>query len=444
MSMRVAIIGGGIAGLAAAYELEQARAAGAPVEYELFEASSRLGGVLSSELVEGTVIEHGPDSFLTEKPAAAELCRELGLGTELMGSNDAARKTFIVVRNRLIPLPDGLMFLVPTKLMATAVSPLFSWWTKLRMGLEVVRAPLGPHPDDGDESVAALVRRHYGQQVVERLADPLLSGIYGGDAEQLSARAVLPKLVEMEARHGSLTRGVLAGMRERAVSGTRVSGDAPRAIFTTLRGGLQQMVDALVLRLEPQRLHTNCAVSKVEWDGDAWLVDAERYDTVIVAVPAWAAAKLLRTADAELSGQLAEIPYSSSITVNLVYDGADLDPLPPGFGFLVPAAEGRAMLACTFIHRKFPGRTAPGRRCCGCFWVARGMRIAGGERCRDRGDGEARADGDSEHFGDAGAGGDTALAAGDGAVCGGAPGAHGADSRAAGRAAGAAPGGECV
>jgi protoporphyrinogen/coproporphyrinogen III oxidase len=371
--MRIAIVGGGIAGLAAAYELEMARSAGNPVEYELFEADSRLGGVISSSIVDGTVIEHGPDSFLTEKPAAAELCRELGLEADLRGSNDAERKTFILVRNRLVALPDGLMFMVPTKLLPTVLTPLFSWWTKLRMGLELLHRP---RPDASsklrDESVAELVKRHYGQQVVDRLADPLLSGIYGGEAAQLSARSVLPRMVEMEAKYGSLTRGMLAGVRARKAESERVAAEsddgeapAPKPLFTTLRFGLQQMVDGLVKRLDAGRLHLRAPVAGVERDGDGWLVDAagvvERFDAVIVAAPAWAAAEFLRPVDAALSDELEQIPYSSSATMNLVYDGTDLDPLPAGFGFLVPAVERRSILACTFLHRKFPGRTAPGK-----------------------------------------------------------------------------------
>ncbi|HEX4321994.1 MAG TPA: protoporphyrinogen oxidase [Acidobacteriaceae bacterium] len=370
--MRVAIIGGGIAGLAAAYELELARRDGGAIEYELYEAGARLGGVISSSVEDGTVIERGPDSFLTEKPAAAELCRELGLEGDLVPSNDAERKTFILVGNRLVALPDGLMFLVPTKLLPTLLTPLFSWWTKLRMALEVTRAPLGPHPDDGDESVASLVRRHYGQQAVDRLADPLLSGIYGGEAEKLSARAVLPRLVEMEAKHGSLTRGMLAGIKARKAAADPdrdpESVSAQKPLFTTLRYGLQQMVDGLVARLDPKRVHVHAPVLGVERDGDGWLVEVrgvrgvvERFDAVIVATPAWAAAEFLRPVDRELSDELEQIQYSSSATVNLVYDGADLDPLPEGFGFLVPAVERRSILACTFLHRKFPGRTAPGK-----------------------------------------------------------------------------------
>jgi len=360
--MRVAIIGGGIAGLSAAYELERARLAGQAVEYELFEAGARLGGVIASEVVDGTVLELGPDSFLTEKPAAMELCRELGLDADFVSSNDALRRTYIVVRNRLVPLPDGLMFLVPTKILPTLTTPLFSLLTKLRMGMELL---LSPRPHVGDESVAALVQRHYGREVVDRLADPLLSGIYGGDAECLSAEAVLPRLVEMEAKYGSLTRGMLAGISARRAAEEEEA--APKPIFTTLRLGLQELVDALVARLDPARLHLGSVVASLDRVGDKWGIrcggtdDAAAFDAVIVATPAWAAGEMLCSVDAELCEVLGQIPYSSSITVNLVYDGDDLDPLPPGFGFLVPAAEGRAMLACTFIHRKFPGRTAVGR-----------------------------------------------------------------------------------
>src|SRR5580658_10165940 len=209
--MRTAIIGGGITGLAAAYELEKAHAAGAPVEYTLFESQDRLGGSLASEIVNGAVLERGPDSFISEKIAAAELCRELGLADQLMPSNDADRKTYVVVRNRLVPLPDGLMFLVPTKLVPTALTGLFSLKTKIRMALELLHPP---RPSGHDESVAALVERHFGAEAVDRLADPLLSGIFGGDASQLSARTVLPKLVEMESEFGSLTRGMLAAHRK--------------------------------------------------------------------------------------------------------------------------------------------------------------------------------------------------------------------------------------
>ncbi len=379
--MRTAIIGGGIAGMAAAYELEKARAADATIEYTLFEAREQLGGALASETVNGTVLERGPDSFLSEKPAAAELCRELGLGADLLPSNDAARKTYIVVKNRLVALPDGLMFLIPTKLIPTALTRLFSLPTKIRMGLELLHPP---RPSEQDESVAALVERHFGSEAVDRLADPLLSGIYGGDASQLSARTVLPRLVEMETQYGSLTRGMLAAHREmrakvaaaqKSAASTMAKNEpgnaggngrpTPRTIFTTLRGGLQQLVDAIEARLEPEWVRRSTPVSALERFERGWRVTAnglpETYDAVILASPAWASGVLLGPADPLLADELSGIPYSSSITVNLVYDEARLGQLPDGFGFLVPGSESRSMLACTFCHRKFVGRTAPGK-----------------------------------------------------------------------------------
>ena len=374
--MRTAIIGGGIAGMAAAYEFEKARAADASIEYALFEAREQLGGSLASETVNGSVLERGPDSFLSEKPAGAELCRELGLGADMLPSNDAARKTYIVVKNRLVALPDGLMFLIPTKLIPTALTRLFSLPTKIRMGLELLHPP---RPSEQDESVAALVERHFGSEAVDRLADPLLSGIYGGDASQLSARTVLPRLVEMETHYGSLTRGMLAAhrqMRARAAAQKSAAGaepgkaqdngrPMPRTIFTTLRGGLQQLVDALEARLKPEWVRTSTPVSALEQVEGGWEVTAngvaELYDAVILASPSWASGVLLGPMDPLLGEELGGIPYSSSITVNLVYDESKLGQLPDGFGFLVPASEGRTMLACTFCHRKFLGRTAPGK-----------------------------------------------------------------------------------
>jgi protoporphyrinogen/coproporphyrinogen III oxidase len=367
---RIAIIGGGIAGLAAAYELEKARASGAAIDYTLYEAQPRLGGTLASQIVNGAVLEQGPDSFLTEKPSATELCRELGLAGELIPSNDAARKTYIVVRNRLVPLPDGLMFLVPTKLIPTALTPLFSLRTKMRMAFELLHPP---RPNIADESVAALVERHFGQEAVDRLADPLLSGIYGGDATQLSAQTVLARMVEMERQYGSLTRGMLAAHRKMKAAAKQPA-DTPNAtnpparssaIFTALRGGMQQLVDVLVARLDSACLKCATPVQGIVKTSEGWAVATaegrEVFDALILAAPAWAAAALLAPVDASLSAELLGIPYSSSITVNLVYDEAAIGPLPEGFGFLVPAVEGRSMLACTFVHRKFLGRTPPGK-----------------------------------------------------------------------------------
>ena len=243
---RVAIIGGGISGLSAAFHLQKARAAGSDLTYTLFESGKRLGGSMHSTKVDGCLVEAGPDSFLTEKPWALTLCKELGIDDQLIGSNDAERKTYIVVKNRLIAMPDGLMFMVPTKLMPTALTPLFSWGTKIRMARELMHPP---RPMQDDETVGELVERHFGAEVVDRLADPLLSGVYGGDANKLSARAVLPRFVEMEEKYGSLSRAMLAAHdKMKAMAGKQ----PPRPLFSSLKDGMQQLVDALTARLDPQ------------------------------------------------------------------------------------------------------------------------------------------------------------------------------------------------
>ena len=360
---RIAIIGGGISGLSAAFYLEQPRRKGAPLEYVLFEKTSRLGGSLQTEHADGCLIEAGPDSFLTEKAWAADLCRELGIAGELIGSNDADRKTYILVKGRLVPIPDGLMFMVPTKILPVVFSRLFSLPAKLGMAREWFHPP---RPVNGDETVAALVERHYGPEMVDRLADPLLSGVYGGEASGLSVRAVLPRFAEMEAKHGSLGRGMLAARKRMANS------NAPgRPLFTSLKDGMQQLVDTIMARLPREALRTGSTVRALRLDGSSWLValddsGGERFDSVILATPAPAAGALLAPVHAELARELSGIAYSSSVTVTLGYERAGLR-LPPGFGFLVPRGEDKRMLACTFVHNKFPHRAPKDRALIRCF-----------------------------------------------------------------------------
>lgn len=367
VTLRVAIIGGGISGLSAAYHLEKQRAAGVPLEYTLIESAGRLGGSMYSERIDGCVVEAGPDSFLSEKPAASLLAKDLGIGDQLIGSNDAQRKTYIVVKNRLIEMPDGLMFMVPTKIIPTALSPLFSWGTKIRMGLELLHAP---RPMTTDETVAEMVERHFGAEVVDRLADPLLSGVYGGSAAQLSARAVLQRFVEMEEKHGSLSRAMLAS-RKKMMMAAKGAQTAPRPLFTSMKDGMQQMVDAIVARLDVESVRTNSSVRSIAQRDGGWHVAAdfgtERFDAVIVCTPARVAGQLLESVHQELATDLKSIPYSSSLTMTMGYNMSDLAKLPPGFGFLVPRSEGRRMLACTFVHRKFPHRAPADKGLLRCF-----------------------------------------------------------------------------
>jgi oxygen-dependent protoporphyrinogen oxidase len=363
---RIAIIGGGISGLAAAFDLEQRRQAAHDVEYTLYESSSRLGGVLRTEHVHGCVVEAGPDSFVTEKPWAADLCRSVGLGDELIGSNDADRNTYILTRGRLVEMPDGLMFMVPTKILPTGLSPLFSWKTKLRMAQELFHPPRAVNHD---ESVADFVERHYGREMVDRLADPLLSGIYGGESSSLSVRAVLQRFAEMERTHGSLGRAMLAA-RKKMSSGPRKP--AP-PLFTSLRNGMQSLAEAIVSRLNPASLLTSTAVKAIEPASGGWTVSVgpqeEHFDAVIVALPGPAAAELLRNVSRDLSSELGAIQYGSSITVGLEYDLEVRRALPPGFGFLVPRSEGKRLLAATFVHNKFPHRAPEDRALLRCFFA---------------------------------------------------------------------------
>lgn len=360
---RIAIIGGGISGLSAAFSLEKLRQNGASLEYVLYESSPRLGGVLVTEHADGCLVEAGPDSFLTEKPWASDLCREIGLGDQLIGSNDPDRKTYILVKGKLVVIPDGLMFMVPTRIMPTVLSPLFSARTKLRMAAEWFHSP---HKAEGDESVASMVERHYGPEMVDRLADPLLSGVYGGEASQLSVRAVLPRFAEMEAKHGSLGRAILAARRKMPP----VKAPA-KPLFTSLKDGMQQMVDALLSRLTASALQPSTPVQSIQQQNGGWVVSAGytsgHFDAVIIATPAQAAAALVRITSENLSSELTGIQYTSSITVNLAYDQRVRGSLPPGFGFLVPRSEGKNMLAATFVHNKFPHRAPADRALIRCF-----------------------------------------------------------------------------
>ena len=353
---KIAIVGGGISGLSAAYYLEKARRNGAPLEWRLFEQSPRLGGIVGSEYLNGCVIETGADSFLSEKPWAFELCRELGLEDQLIGSNDAARKTFILLRGKLVPLPEGLQFIVPASLDHVMRSELFSEETRRLIAAEV---NLPPRRNDGDESIAAFVARHFGNEVVDRLAGPMLAGVYGGDAARLSMRAIMPRFLKMEEEHGSLIRALQASAGNKS----------PHSIFTSLKNGMQQLLDGIAAQLDPDAIHAQCAVTAVTESQNRkagrWTLQgrnfSEEFDALVLAVPAYAAARLLQSCRPGLAQELDKISYSSSMIVTLAFPKRELekqDIHPEGFGFLVPASENSRLLACTFVGNKFQHRQA--------------------------------------------------------------------------------------
>lgn len=358
---RIAVVGGGIAGLTAAYYLARARQSGAPVEEYLLEASPRLGGALRTEWLEGCLVEAGADSFLTEKSEALALCAELGLAGEVIGSEDAQRRTWILHKGKLEALPEGLEFFVPTNLLALARTGLLSWREKLTT-LRDLR--VRPRERGADESVASFVERHFGRGVLERIAEPLLAAVYGGDIEQLSAPAVLPWLVELERRHGSLLRALRAAKKQ-------ATGLNQPPLFSALRGGFEQLVGALQAKLAQERILCGRPGERVERAGAGYRLHFSGAHTLeaeamILALPAWESARLLRDFDTELGSKLAKIPYSSSLLVALVYDKTALR-LRKGFGFLVPRKEGRRLRACTFVGQKFRHRVPPGREVLRCF-----------------------------------------------------------------------------
>jgi oxygen-dependent protoporphyrinogen oxidase len=354
----VAIIGGGISGLSAAYYVSKA---GAPST--ILESRPRLGGVIQTDSVQGCTLEAGPDSFLSAKPAALDLIRDLGLSDQVIGSNDHLRKTYIRKRGRLIPMPDGLMMMVPTKILPLLTTALLGWGTKLRMGMELLRAPK-QKPED--ESVAEFIDEHYGAEAVDYLAEPLLSGIYGGDPGALSVTAVLPRFVELANRYGSLTRGVLL---ERARHGRPDCAPAP--LFRTLKGGLGQLVDAVTAsfagkvelrQARAEAVERSTAGFRIRIGGD-WLPA----DRLVIACEAHSGAQLLSSVDARLAELLGAVPYSSSMTVALGYDAADFRRPPDGFGFLIPKKERRRLVACTWVGTKFSYRVPEGKVVARCF-----------------------------------------------------------------------------
>jgi oxygen-dependent protoporphyrinogen oxidase len=369
---RIAIIGGGITGLAAAYEA--IRAGVRPV---LIERDRELGGVIRTESRDGCTLEGGPDSFLSAKPAALELIRELGLGADVIGSNDSSRVTYLVKHGRLIPLPDGLMMMIPTKVLPVAMSSLLGMGTKIRMGLEYFR---GPGADPADRTVEEFVREHYGQETVDYLAEPLLAGVYGGSVRELSVRSVLPRFVELEAQYGSLTRGVLAA---RAKAGQRESGP----LFQTLKGGLGQLTRELERRIRPEADVVTGTAETAERAEEGWRVRVNggwlEADGVLFACPTWAAAQVLDGAAPAIARLIFPIPYSSSITLSLVYRREDCGRIPPGFGFLVPAKERGMLVACTFTGAKFSHRVPERLVVLRCF-----LGGAGSEHVLDLPDGE--------------------------------------------------------
>ncbi len=362
---RVVIIGGGISGLSSAYFLEKEAAhAGVEIAVDLFEARNRLGGVIVTERRGEFLVEGGPESFLAAKPAAADLCRELGLGDQLLPSNDVRRKTCVLQDGRLRALPEGLLFVVPSRVWPLFTSDLLSWGAKLRL----VTSPLRPTPQEKvqDVSVAEFIRRRFGSEVLERLAEPLLAAVYGADVDSLSARAALPQLVALEEKHGSLWKGL------RAVA-TDSKGRHKGSLFITLRDGVGKLIGTLQARLKRTTVHTENEATHARraTDGRGFTIESRvaetAADALVVATPAHSAAQLLLDLDRGLGEQLETIRYHSSVIVAFGFDQAAFRTRTDGFGFVVPRTEGRRLVALTWVSTKFSFRSPPGQLLVRCF-----------------------------------------------------------------------------
>jgi protoporphyrinogen/coproporphyrinogen III oxidase len=356
---KLVVVGGGVAGLSAAHRaLEVARERAIPLEFTLVEARDRLGGTIASERVDGFLVEAGPDSFLSEKPWALALCRRLGVEDRLVRTDDRFRKVFVWRRDRLHPLPDGFQLLAPTAMLPFVTSSLFSLRGKLRMALDLVL----PRGAGDDESLGAFVRRRLGAEALERVAQPLVAGIYTADPDDLSLMATMPRFLELERRDRSIILGLRRALRRAPLPGT--SG-ARWSLFVTFDGGMEELITALAARLPPGALALKQHVSSLERVGDRWRVvttEGGRFDAdrVIVATEAHAAARLTRYLAPALATLLEEIPYASAATVSLGYRRVDVPHALDGFGFVVPRGEGKALLAGTFSSAKYPGRAPEG------------------------------------------------------------------------------------
>ena len=378
---RIAIVGGGMAGVAAAYELALLQQRGADIEFVLLEATGRLGGIVETVRRDGFVIECGPDSWVTEKPWARELARELGMEDEIIFSQDACRKTYLAQHDGLVPMPGGMRMMVPYQWDGVLNSSLFSEEVKRAYLCEPELADQlkanaldATHGSPRDESVRDFILRHFGGEIADTIAAPLLAGVFGGDINMLSARAVLPTFVALEREHGSLILGLQERMKEKSVQSR---------IFTTLKNGVAGLIESMESCIPASNVRLHARVNKLEAMDKSWRVhgilrgpDAmELFDAVLLATPARMTARLLAPLNGELAHLLPE-QASSAIVVAFAFSPEQAEQLriPSGFGFLVPqssaAASGqgdnvdavaeRALLACTFVDQKFPHRVPQG------------------------------------------------------------------------------------
>ena len=349
---KIAVIGGGISGLAAAYRLIELDDL---LQVTLFEASERVGGVLRTEQRDGFLVEHSADMFTTKDPWALDLCRRIGFEDQLIETNLEHRKAFIVHRGKLVDVPAGFSLMSPSRVWPILTTPLLSWQGKLRLGCEYFTKR---RQDERDESLASFSRRRMGREVYERIIQPVVGGIYTADPEKLSMTATMPQFVQMEREYGSMIRGMKKADREnnarRAASGARYG------LFLAPRNGMSSFVQAIVRRLPEGCIQLNSQVEKLNRSGQRWQLSISGqqidFDAVIIATHAGRAAPIVESTSAELSGDLASIVHAGAAVVVLGFRRSQVEHPLNGFGFVVPLVEQRNILACSFSSVKFDGR----------------------------------------------------------------------------------------
>lgn len=355
MKSHIVIIGGGISGLATAHRLLELDP---QLQITLLEASPRLGGTIHTEHRDGFLIERGPDSFISEKPQALALAKRLGLESQLVQTNEQFRRSFIVRDRRLLEVPEGFQLLAPSRLWPFITSDIFSVAGKARMAADLL-LPRRNANGTNDESLASFVRRRLGTEALDRMAQPMVGGIYTADPETLSLRATLPRFLDMEREHRSL---IVAMMRQGRSQKIGTSG-ARYSLFLSFAQGMQVLVDA-VKRIDAD-IRLNTLVKALKFDGERWAVTTDtseqfKADAVCLAVPAYIAAALLQDTHERLAAKLMQIKYASTATLNFAYRRSAITHPLNGFGFVVPFIEKRSLIACTFSSVKFSGRAPEG------------------------------------------------------------------------------------
>lgn len=354
------VIGGGISGLAAAYRLTT-DGVDHDLQVRLLEAGDRVGGVIGTRREDGFIMEEGPDCFISSKPWALDLCRELGIEDDLEGTNTEMRKSFIVRGKRLLPIPEGFYLLAPTSFSALLKTPVFSWPGKLRMAMELL---IPRKREASDESLEQFVVRRLGREAFERMAQPMVAGIYTADPKKLSIQATFPQFLEWEQEYGSVIRALLKQGKE---STDLSESSGPRySLFLSFKDGLHTLVEALVRKLPNETIRPTATVTGLSRADGGWRIelsggDSLDADAVCIALPSMKTAELLADSMPELARALKEIPYLGTISVNLIFDRKQIAHPLDGMGFVVPAVEGRALLACTFSSIKFSGRAPEGK-----------------------------------------------------------------------------------